>query len=127
MIEFLPSPAYVSAFRITGTLDGDEYDRCIADVEKRLSQFDRIGVFCDMIGFTGLTPQALAKDLRYALGKFGEYGRFARCALITDKHWLGQVYEFAGHLLPRTEIRAFDASEHEAAMAWASDVATQGL
>ena len=122
MIEFLPAPPQVAAFHFTGTLTGEDYDRCIESVEAKLQEHPRIGLFCDMTGFTGLTPQALAKDLRYAIGKFGQYGRFARGAIVTDQHWLGQISEFAGKFLPNTQMRAFDPSEREAALAWAADV-----
>jgi hypothetical protein len=64
MIDLLPSPSHVGAYRLSGTLDGADYDRCIADIEGRLRLHERIGIYCDMTGFTGLTPEALAKDLR---------------------------------------------------------------
>ncbi|HEY5851621.1 MAG TPA: STAS/SEC14 domain-containing protein [Lysobacter sp.] len=127
MIEILPSPSHVAAFHFSGTLDGDDYDRCIADIESRLAQHQRIGVFCDLTGFTGLTAQAMGKDLSYAFGKFGEYHRFARGAIITDKHWLARISEFSGRLFPHTEILAFDPHEREAALLWASDVPADGL
>ncbi|HEY5804770.1 MAG TPA: STAS/SEC14 domain-containing protein [Lysobacter sp.] len=127
MIEMLPSPSHVAAFHFSGTLDGDDYDRCIADIEARLAQHQRIGIFCDLTGFTGLTAQAMGKDLRYALGKFGEYRRFARGAIITDKHWLARISEFSGHFFPHTEIRSFDPDEREAALLWASDVPANGM
>lgn len=122
MLDILPSPSHVGAYRISGTLDGDDYDRCIADLEGRLRLHERIGVFCDMTGFTGLTPQAMAKDLRYALSKFGEYRRFARGAIITDSQWLANISEFAGRFFPNTEIRAFEPGEHDLALTWAADV-----
>lgn len=122
MIELLPAPPQVAAFHFSGTLTGEDYDRCIESVEDKLRQHPRIGLFCDMTGFTGLTPQALGKDLRYAIDKFGQYDRFARGAIVTDKHWLGQISEFAGKFLPHTQMRAFDPSEREAALAWAADV-----
>ncbi|MDI9240134.1 STAS/SEC14 domain-containing protein [Lysobacter sp. LF1] len=122
MMDILPSPSHVAAYRFSGTLDGPDYDRCIADLESRLRLHERIGIFCDMTGFTGLTAEAMGKDLRYALSKFGEYKRFARGAILTDKQWLARISEFAGHFFPNTEIRAFAPGEHDAALAWASDV-----
>lgn len=123
VLETLPAPPHVAAFHFSGTLDGQDYDRCIRQVEAKLDDHPRIGLFCDLTGFTGLTAEALGKDLRYALTKFGEYRRFARGAIVTDKHWLGQVSEFAGHFFPHTQIRAFDPGEREAALAWAADIA----
>lgn len=122
MFETLPAPPHVAAFRFSGTLDGEDYDRCIQQVEAKLADHPRIGLLCDLTGFTGLTPAALAKDLRYALTRFGEYRRFARSAIVTDKHWLGRASEFAAHFLPHSEIRTFDPGEFDAALAWAADI-----
>lgn len=122
MFETLPAPPHVAAFRFSGTLSGEDYDRCVEQIETKLADHPRIGLLCDLTGFTGLTPAALAKDLRYALTRFGEYRRFARGAIVTDKHWLGRVSELAGHLFPHTDIRAFDPAERDAALAWAADI-----
>ena len=122
MIEILPAPPQVAAFRFDGMLTADDYDRCIAEIETRLSRHPRIGLYCDMRGFSGITPPALARDLRYSLGKIGEYHRFARGAIVTGQAWLGAVSEFAGRFFPQTEIRAFVADEAAQAMAWVAAV-----
>lgn len=124
MYESIPAPAHVAAFRFAGTLTGDDYDRCIAEIETRLAAFRRIGMFCDLTAMTGLTAQALGKDLRYALGKLGEYDRFARAALISERDWLDRVSALAGRLLPDTEVRAFAAGQQAEAIAWAGGFAT---
>ncbi|WP_149196062.1 STAS/SEC14 domain-containing protein [Luteimonas suaedae] len=125
MIEILPAPPHVAAFHFSGQLDGDDYDRCIAYIEARLAEYRRIGLYVDMSGFTGMTAAALGKDLRYALGKFGEYDRFARGAVITDKNWLGKVSEFAGKFFPGTEIRTFAPGDQQTALQWAADITPQ--
>lgn len=122
MIEILPSPPHVAAFHFSGTLDGDDYDRCIEVIESRLAGHDRIAIFCDLTGMTGITPAAMAKDLRYALTKFGEYRRFARGAVVTERDWLARVTGFAAVFFPRTDMRTFTPAEREAAVAWASEV-----
>ena len=133
MIEIIPAPAHVAAFRIAGRLTGTDYDSCIAEIETRLAAFPRIGVFCDLTAMTGLSAEAMGKDLRYAVAKIGEYGRFARGAVISERSWLDRISEAAGRLLPETEIRAFDADEEAQAIAWAgafagrdAPVATRG-
>ncbi|WP_058835302.1 STAS/SEC14 domain-containing protein [Luteimonas abyssi] len=124
MYESIPAPAHVAAFRFAGKLTGDDYDRCIAEVETRLAAFRRIGMFCDLTAMTGLSAEALGKDLRYALGKLGEYDRFARAALISERGWLDRVSGFAGRLLPDTEVRTFAAGEQAEAIAWAGAFAS---
>lgn len=124
MIEILPGPSHLAAYRFTGTLTAEDYDRCIEDLEARLAQHRRIGIYCDLRGFTGITPAAIARDLRYALGKVGEYDRFARGAIVTGKQWLASVTGLAARFFPKTQIRSFD--EADAALAWATAVDPDG-
>ncbi|WP_374320131.1 SpoIIAA family protein [Pseudoxanthomonas kaohsiungensis] len=125
MFEILPSPPHLGAYRFTGTLTAADYERCIADIEARLARFARIGLYCDLRGFTGVTPAAIAHDLRYTLGKIGQFDRFARGAIVTDRHWLATVTGFAAKFFPETEIRSFGEDEVEAALAWAGAVDPQ--
>lgn len=122
MIETLTSPAYVAAYRFTGQLSGEDYDACIADLEARLAQFPRIAVLSDLSDMQGVSLEAIGKDLRYAASKLGEFGRFARVAIVTDKRWLVAATEFAAHLLPTTEVRTFAQEERANALAWAADL-----
>lgn len=122
MIETLTSPAYVAAYRFTGQLSGEDYDACIADLEARLAQFPRIAVLSDLSDMQGVSLEAIGKDLRYAASKLGEFGRFARAAIVTDKRWLVAATEFAAHLLPTTEVRTFAQEERAKALAWAADL-----
>lgn len=122
MLEILPAPAHVGAYRFEGTLTAADYDRCIADIEARLAAHGRIGIYCDLRDFTGITPAALARDLRYALGKIGEFDRFRRGAIVTGQRWLAAVTDLSGRFFPHTGIRSFGEAEAEQAMAWAAAI-----
>ena len=125
MIEMLPAPPHVAAFHFSGTLTAADYDRCIAAVESRLREHARIGLLSDLTGMTGIEPEAMGKDLRYAMDKFGEYRRFARSAVVTERDWLAQVSTFAGVFLPHSELRTFEPGEREAALAWVADIESE--
>ena len=120
MIELLPSPDHLSAFRIAGHLTAVEYDRLIADVEARLERHARIAVYCDATGFRDIAPDALAKDFAYALGHIGEWNRYARMALVTDKAWLRMLTKTFGPLVPGLEARVFEPGQQAEALAWVS-------
>ncbi|MBX3351865.1 MAG: STAS/SEC14 domain-containing protein [Phycisphaeraceae bacterium] len=121
MIEVLTSPGHVAAFRVTGTLTADEYQQIIDRVEGALRGHPRIGMYVDMIGFSDMTADAIAKRVRYGLSKLGEWNRFARAAVVTDKEWMRTLVEFADKVIPNIEIRAFEDGRRDEAMAWASD------
>ena len=124
MIEIPDSPSHVGAYRFTGQLTGDDYDACIADLETRLAGFPRIAVVSDLSDMQGVSLDAVGKDLRYAASKLGEFGRFARAAIVTDKRWLVTVTEFAAHPMPNTEVRTFAQDERALALAlaWAAEL-----
>lgn len=122
MIEILDSPPHVGAYRFTGQLTGEDYDACIADLETRLARFPRIAVVSDLSDMHGVSLDAVGKDLRYAASRLGQFGRFARAAIVTDKRWLVAATEFAGHLLPNTEARTFAQEERTTALAWAAEL-----
>lgn len=120
MLEILDSPDHILAFKVSGTLDGDAYDRLIAAVEAKLAQHRRIGLYADATGFSDMTSEAVMKDLRYNLTKLGEWSRFPRAALITDKQWLKGLVAMLDPLFPQFDARSFAPGEEAQAMAWAA-------
>jgi hypothetical protein len=118
MIEILPAPDHVFAVKIAGTLTSEDYDRMISEIEAKLARHPRISVYADMSEFKDLTAGAAAKDIRYVLGKIGEWGRFKREAVITDKQWLRVLIKTLDPLVPQVEVRAFALSERDAALDW---------
>lgn len=121
MVEILDSSPHVGAYRVTGQLTGEDYDACVADLETRLARFSRIAVVSDLSDMQGVSLDAVGKDLRYAASNLGEFGRFARAAIVTDKRWMVTVTEFAAHPMPNMEVRAFAQEEHALALAWAGE------
>ncbi|AWV07915.1 SpoIIAA family protein [Marilutibacter maris] len=118
MIEILQSAPHVAAFHFTGTLSGEDYDACVAEIEARLSSHPRIAVFTDLTGMTGMSAEAMGKDVRYGISKFGEYSRFARAAVVTERHWLAKVSAFIGKLVPNIDLRTFEPDQRGEAMLW---------
>ncbi|MBB1059754.1 STAS/SEC14 domain-containing protein [Marilutibacter spongiae] len=120
MIEILQVAPHVAAFHFTGQLTGEDYDTCIGEVETKLSLNPRIGIFADLTGLTGMSAEAMAKDVRYGLGKLGELKRFARSAVVTEREWLARVSSFTGKLVPGIDLETFEPGQRGAAMAWVS-------
>ena len=119
MIEMLPAPDHVVAVRFFGELTGPDFDAVTAEIEARLARHERIGVVADVTGFDGATLEALGKDLRYNLGKLGEWKRFPREAVITDRAWVRSAVKAVDPLVPHIEVRTFDPGETSEALAWA--------
>jgi SpoIIAA-like len=122
MLELLPAPDHVVALHMSGTLTAEDFDRAVVEIESKLDRHERIGVFVDMTGFEDMTAEAAAKDLRYSFGKIGEWHRFPREAVVTDKQWIRTLIQAVDPLVPQVEARSFAPSERDAAVAWASDI-----
>lgn len=120
MIEVIPAPDHVAAFRVDGTLTAADYDEMIPRIEKKLRDHERIGVFVDMERFEDMTGEALRRDIGYSVDKLGELHRFGRAAIATDKRWLKAVAEFGEALFPQVDLRVFPSDEKERALAWVS-------
>lgn len=122
MIELLPSPDHVVAYRIKGAIAAADYDRMIETIEAKLATHQRIGIFADMTGFTDITGEALLKDFRYSLGKLGQWSRFPRAAMITDKAWMRAMIAVLDPLFPQFEAKVFAPGQDAEAIAWAADL-----
>ena len=122
MIEILPGPDHVVAIRVAGTVAGDDYDRLIAEIEARLQRHERIGLYADLTGFEDVTTAAIGKDISYSLGKLGEWKRFPRNAVVTDKQWLRILVRTVDSFLPHIDAKAFASTERDQARAWVAAV-----
>jgi hypothetical protein len=120
MIEVIPAPDHVAAFRISGTLKAEDYDEMIPQIEEKLSQHEEIGVFVGMEGFEDMTGEAIRRDVKYGVDKLGELHRFGRAAIATDKQWIRAATEFAAVLFPQIEAKVFSTEEEDKALSWAS-------
>lgn len=121
MVEIIPAPDHVVALRVAGTLQAEDYDSMMIPlIEDKLQEHAQIGVYIDLEQFEDMTGQAIQRDLKYGIDKFGELHRFRRIAVVSNKQWVKAVMEFAAALLPRIELQVFSSSEKDAALAWAS-------
>ncbi|MGR4863803.1 STAS/SEC14 domain-containing protein [Caulobacter sp. LARHSG274] len=122
MMEVLASPDHVVAMKLSGTINGEDYDRVVAEVDSKLDAHDKIGVLVDLTAFKDLTVEAGAKDVRYSLRHLWQLKRFPRDALITDKEWVRVLARIASPIVPHVEIRTFCPGEQALALSWVSDI-----
>jgi hypothetical protein len=122
MLDVIQVDGPVVAFRAAGTLTAEDYDRMTAEIDRQLSEHERVALFADMTGLHGMSLDALARDLRYSTGKLGELGRIDRVAVVTEKGWLRAWTRLAWMLVPRSTVRTFESSERDAALAWTAEL-----
>jgi SpoIIAA-like len=122
MIEILPAPIHVAAFRLSGMLTAEDYDQITGAVDAKMKEHHRVAFYTEAQELSGIEPEALAKDVKYAFGKLGEFHRFPRGAIVTDKPWLRAIATLGNSVVRTTELRTFGTGERVAAMKWVAEV-----
>jgi len=119
MVELLSAPApHVVAFRVGGTLTAREVERVFDALDDALDLHETVNLYAEITKLSGLSLEALVKDLAKSLGLLGRLSRFHRYAVVTDARWIQKAAGFEDRLIPGLEIRAFPLAESEAAEAW---------
>lgn len=122
MIELIRCADHVAAFKVSGTMTGDDYDQIIAEVEAKLARHPTIGVFMDLVDFRDFTIEAGLKDLKYDLSKLFQLKRFPRVAINTEKEWMRLAAKIADPLIPHLQMRTFPPACRDAALAWVAAI-----
>ena len=119
MLELLPGPALlVVAFRVGGKLTAREVERVFDALDDALDLHETVNLYAEITKLSGLSLEALVKDLAKSLGLLGRLNRFGRYAVVTDARWIQKAAGIEDRLIPGLEIRAFPLAESEAAGAW---------
>ena len=92
------------------------------EVDSKLQSHEHVGIYADAQDLAGVTPSGLAKDLASAFGRLGEFRRFPRGAVVTDRPWLRRVTLLSNALLRSIDLRTFASSERVAAMSWVAEL-----
>ena len=119
-------PADVLGFRISGKLSRDEYhDTLMKPIYAALDRGEKLKILIELPDdFHGLDLDALWEDLK-AAGSVGLKHRTAgeKFAVVTDKDWVRHGVSAFGWLSPG-ELRVFDLSERDEAIAWLNDLSS---
>lgn len=122
MMTLLPAAEHVCAFTLSGTIEPDDIERVIANLELRLTRHAKVSILADLSAFEDITWAAAWRDARYGFGKIWELRRFPKEALIVSPGWLEHSAAFFAPVVPIVEIRSFPPSGREEALFWAADI-----
>jgi hypothetical protein len=101
------------------TVDGDitraDFEAAVEAIEALLAKHDRVNAVEVIRRIGSMSPGLWWRDLNYS---FSHLDKFGRCAVVTDKGWIGPLARFFA-AFTRMEIRTFPPSELDAARFWA--------
>lgn len=104
----------VVEFTVSGGISREEYDRIVAEMNAAIAAFGKLRLI-EVIEQVGSIDSSIWwQDVKWAWRHLKDV---ARCAVVTDKGWLGPVTRAVGALLP-AEVRVFPLAEIGTARAW---------
>jgi len=121
MIEILDSPNHVVAMRLSGELKAQDVTEAYKAIENALKENERISFFAEVDPSMRLTVEGVVKDVVEGIGQLGKLSKYYRAAIVTDKGWLAAVARVEGLVFASIDVRVFESSEREKALAWAAE------
>ncbi|KAF0805930.1 hypothetical protein A6D6_01986 [Alcanivorax xiamenensis] len=116
MLERIDLPdERIVGLRIDGRIDQESFDAVLADMERRLQQYDTLRVYVELEALGAMSLETLFKDLKFGLGHMS---RFDKEAVVTDKQWLHRIGPVVNKLFPSVEVKVFATEEKGAALRW---------
>jgi len=99
---------------VDGAITAADYEKVVGVLETELANREKLRVV-EVIHAVGHIDAAVWwRDVRWA---FGHMGKFGRCAVVTDKGWVGSITRAVAALMP-AEIRVFPLAGLDEARTW---------
>jgi hypothetical protein len=118
MHEFLKSPDDVLALEISGTITGEDLDAIMDRTEAMMAKHDKIHVFVETRGVSGMNLSALPHHVGRAFPLFGKLDRFGRVAVVADQAWMRVGTRLESAMLPNISYRVCKPEERDDALGW---------
>jgi hypothetical protein len=119
MHKFIKSPNDVLAVELSGTITGEDLDAIMDRTDEIMAKHDKIHVYCETHGITGLQLSAMPHHMGRAFPLFGKLDRFGRVAVVADQAWMRAGTRLESAMLPNVSYRVYEPEEREEALDWA--------
>jgi hypothetical protein len=102
-------------FRISGRIEGSDFDRVAARIEQALGSHDQVRIYAEIESLDGMSLEVLWKDLQFS---FKHIRDVEREAIVTNRDWLKNLAELGDKLFSGLEVRHFDLNQKDEARDW---------
>lgn len=107
---------------IDGQVEAADYQAAIDAIDAMIERHGTVKVLEVLKDIGWVDPSIWWKDTVWGLTHIRDFGR---CAVVTDKGWVGPFARAIGALMP-SEVRVFPLGEIEDARQWLRGVTAQG-
>jgi len=122
MHELLSSPGDVIAVRVSGKIIGGDLDAIMDRLDQVMAAHDKVHVFVETQGISGLEIASLPAYMHRAMPLFGKLGQFGRVAVVADQPWVRVGTRLESAMLPNISYRTYMPEERAEALAWVTGV-----
>ena len=118
MLEFIGSPEDVLALKISGSIKGADLDLIMDKLDAVMAAHDKVHIFVETQGISGLELASLPHYFSRALPLFGKLRSFGRVAVVADQAWVRVGTQIESAMLPFMSYRTYEPEERDEALAW---------
>ena len=118
MLEIIDSPEDVIALRVSQKITGEELDRIMDRLDQVMAGHDKVHVFVETEGISGIEVSGLPAYVSRAWPLFGKLDRFGRVAVVADQAWVRAGTRLESAMLPNISYRTYMPEERAEALAW---------
>lgn len=119
MIEYRNNPNNnVVEITVEGKITEADFNQVITQLKADIEKHGKLRILEEVRSFDGIDPIALWKDVRFG---FAHVNDFTHAAVVADAKWMRTIAEAVGSILS-VEVKAFEASQIEAARTWLANV-----
>lgn len=118
MLEFIGSPENVLALKISGSIKGADLDPIMDKLDAVMAAHDKVHIFVETQGISGLELASLPHYFSRALPLFGKLRSFGRVAVVADQAWVRVGTQIESAMLPFMSYRTYEPEERDEALAW---------
>ena len=118
MLEIVDLGPDVLGYRANGKIERGDVERVFAELDRKLAASGRVLVYAEVVSLSGITHDALWREIQMSLGRMDTLGRIPRAAVVTDAGWIRTAGVLQDRLFSGIEIRTFTLAEAEQARTW---------
>ena len=122
MIELIPdTPDHLIGARARGQIEEEDIERIAERFDRALDAHEQVNFFMEIASLEGISPEALWEDVKVGFRHVTSLRRIHRVAVVAEQAWIRTGTDWEDRLFRKTDMRSFDPSERDEALAWASE------
>lgn len=113
----------IVAMRMDGKTERHDIDAAFAEWDRAIAGGGAFRVYAEVHSFSGISFEALARDVKLGFQRLDTVSRIERAAVVTDIDWMKTATQLQDKAMRSIAIRVFSMAEMEQARSWIQEPA----